>query len=229
MSRIFLLILFLLPIQAWAYQIEVKMLAQGSALLVIDGKQRMLRVGASSPEGIKLVSADGKQAVIDIKGKRETLTLNRLISTQFQQAEKSELRIASGRGGHYFINGKINGLPVNFMVDTGATSIAMNYLEAERLGIDYRAGEPISVSTANGIAKAFVVTLGRVSVGDIELHQVEAAVSTSSSPEIILLGNSFLGRLDMAIAEGVLVLKEKGMIAAPAVNTSEIEKIKPVE
>lgn len=229
MSRIFLLILFLLPIPAWAHQIEVKMLAQGSALLVIDGKKRMLRVGASSPEGITLVSADGKQAVIDIKGKRETLTLNRLISTQFQQAEKSELRIASGHGGHYFINGKINGLPANFMVDTGATSIAMNYLEAERLGIDYRAGEPISVSTANGIAKAYVVTLGRVSVGDIELHQVEAAVSTTNSPEIILLGNSFLGRLDMAIAEGVLVLKEKGMIAAPAVNTSAIEKEKPVE
>ena len=229
MSRIFLLILFLLPIQTWAHQIEVKMLAQGSALLVIDGKQRMLRVGASSPEGIKLVSADGKQAIVDIKGKRETLTLNRLISTQFQQAEKSELRIASGHGGHYFINGKINGLPANFMVDTGATSIAMNYLEAERLGIDYRAGEPISVSTANGIAKAYVVTLGRVSVGDIELHQVEAAVSTTNSPEIILLGNSFLGRLDMAIAEGVLVLKEKGMIAAPGVNTPAIEKEKSVE
>ena len=225
MLRICVLILSLSPILAWAHEIEVKMLAQGSALLVIDGKQRMLRVGATSPEGINLVSADGKQAVIEVKGKRETLALNRLISTQFQQAQKSELRIASAQGGHYFINGNINGLPVNFMVDTGATSIAMNYLEAERLGIDYRAGEPISVSTANGIAKAYVVMLGRVSVGDIELNQVEAAVSTSRSPDVILLGNSFLGRLDMTIAEGVLVLREKAMIVAPAVNKSVAEKI----
>ena len=222
MLRLTSLILCLLSIAVSAQQIEVKMLAQGSALLVIDGKQRMLRVGVTSPEGIKLISADGKQAEIEMQGRRETLTLARRISTQFQRAEKAELRVASAEGGHYFIPGKIHGLPVDFMVDTGATAIAMNYIEAERLGIDYRAGKPISMSTANGLAKAFVITLHRVSAGDIELHQVSAVVSTTSSPEVILLGNSFLSRLDMAIVDGVLVLKEKNaQIAAPMQTVKE--------
>jgi aspartyl protease family protein len=221
MSRVFMWILLLLPTVAVAQQIEVKMLAQGSALLVIDGKQRMLREGVTSPEGVKLITADGKQVVVDINGQRETLTLNRRISTAFKRAEKAEMRIASGHGGHYFVQGKINSQAVDFMVDTGATDIAMNYLEAERLGIDYRAGRPISVRTANGIAKAFLITLPKVSVGDIELHQVSANVSTTRSPDIILLGNSFLGRLDMSVVDGVLVLKEKGAIAVPAVKKQQ--------
>lgn len=221
MLRVFMLILLLFPTVAVAQQIEVKMLAQGSALLVIDGKQRMLREGVTSPEGVKLITADGKQVVVDINGQRETLTLNRRISTAFKRAEKAEMRIASGHGGHYFVQGKINSQAVDFMVDTGATDIAMNYLEAERLGIDYRAGRPISVRTANGVAKAFLITLPKVSVGDIELHQVSANVSTTRSPDIILLGNSFLGRLDMSVVDGVLVLKEKGAIAAPVVKKQQ--------
>jgi aspartyl protease family protein len=209
MLRLTVLILCLLSIAASAQQIEVKMLAQGSALLVIDGKQRMLRVGATSPEGIKLVSADGKQAVIEMQGQRETLTLARRISTAFQRAEKAEVRIASGPGGHYYTPGRINGMPVDFLVDTGATAVSMNRLEAERLGIDYRAGTPIMVGTANGDSKKYLVILERVSVGDIELHQVEGVVSTTESPEIILLGNSYLSNVGLSIDQGVLLLRKK--------------------
>jgi aspartyl protease family protein len=207
-------ILFLLMVIAsvppcFALQIDVKMLASGSALLQIDGKQRFLRSGARSPEGVLLVSADQQAAVIEWEGKRQTLKLNKQISTVFTQADKAEIRIASGRGGHYVTPGRINGLPVTFMVDTGATMIAMNYLEAQRLGIDYRAGTPINVNTANGVAKAFRVTLNRVAVGDIELHQVSAAVSTTESPGVILLGNSYLSNVVMRIDEGVLLLQAK--------------------
>lgn len=195
--------------QVKAMDLQVKMLAKDAALIVVDGKQRMLRVGAVSPEGVKLVSADGLHAVVDVAGKRETLKLNRKISTQFIEAEKAEVRIASAEGGHYFTQGKINGTSVEFMVDTGATGIAMNYREAEKIGIDYLAGTPISVRTANGVAQAYAVVLNRVSVGDIELTQVAAAVSTTESPEVILLGNSYLGKVNMSIANGVLVLTEK--------------------
>lgn len=192
-----------------ALEIQVQMLAEGRALLQIDGKQRMLRSGARSPEGVLLVSADQQQAVIEVDGARRSLKLNRQISTKFSPAEKSEVRIASGRGGHYVTPGRINGMPVNFMVDTGATTVAMNYLEAERLGIDYRGGTPITVSTANGRAKAFLVTLNRVAVGDIELNQVSATVSTTTSPEVILLGNSYLAKVDFRIDQGVLLLQAK--------------------
>lgn len=190
-------------------EIEAKMLAQGSAVLMIDGTQRMLREGKRSPEGVLLVSADGKQAVLEIDGKRKTISLSRSIGSQFKQASKTEVRIASGHGGHYETKGLINGSPVDFMVDTGATTIAMNHFVAERLGIDYRGGIPITVNTANGTAKAFRVILSSVSVGNIVVHQVEAAVSTTASPSVVLLGNSYLSKVDLKIDQGVLVLKEK--------------------
>ena len=190
-------------------EVEAKMLAQGSAVLVIDGTQRMLREGKRSPEGVLLVSANGKQAVLEFEGKRKTISLSRSIGSKFEKANKTEIRIASGRGGHHYTKGLINGMPVDFVVDTGASTIAMNRFVAERLGIDYRAGIPITVSTANGNAKAFRVVLPSVSVGNIVVHQVEASVSTTESPSVVLLGNSYLGKVDLKIDEGVLVLSEK--------------------
>lgn len=192
-----------------ALDIEVAMLANGSALLNIDGKQCFLRAGARSPEGVLLVSADQQAAVIEWEGARRSLGLNKRISAAFAAPAKTEVRIASGRGGHYVTPGRINGLPVTFMVDTGASIVALNYLEAERLGIDYRAGTPITVNTANGIAKAFRVVLNSVAVGNIELHQVPAAVSTTASPSTILLGNSYLSKVDLRVESGVLLLQAK--------------------
>jgi aspartyl protease family protein len=195
--------------QALALDIEVKMLAKDSALLQIDGKQRMLRKGATSPEGVLLVSADGKSAVIEVNGKRQSLSLTRRISTHFSASEKAAVRVSSSQGGHYVTPGRINGMPVDFMIDTGATIVAMNYLQAEALGIDYRAGKPIKVNTANGIAQAFQITLNSVSVGTIEIKQVRAAVSSTEFPQVILLGNSYLGKIDMRVDGGVLLLQAK--------------------
>jgi len=202
-----LLMVFSSPVIAT--DLQVKMLAKGSALIVIDGKQRMLRAGSVSPEGVKLISANGQHAIVEANGERLTLTLNRQIQTQFKTAAKTEVRIASSHGGHHVTPGRINGMPVEFMVDTGATYVSMNYLEADRLGLDYRAGEPLTMSTANGHTTAYRVVLNSVSVGDITLSQVVATVHTSTSPDIILLGNSYLGKLNIELDSGVLVLKEK--------------------
>ena len=192
-----------------ALEVEAKMLAQGSAILIIDGTQRMLREGNRSPEGVLLVSADGKQAVLEIEGKRKTISLSRAIGSQFKKASKTEVRIASSNGGHYYKQGLINGTPVNFMVDTGATYIAMSAHQADRLGIDYRAGTPIIMSTANGSAKAFQVTLSSVSVGNIVIRQVTAVVHPGDFGSETLLGNSYLSKVDLKIDQGVLVLSEK--------------------
>lgn len=192
-----------------ALEIEAKMLAQDSAVLQIDGKQRMLREGARSPEGVLLVSADIKQAVIEVDGKKQSLGMSRSISTQFKKADKTEVRIASGRGEHYRIQGLINGKPVYFMVDTGATFVSMSRQEAERLGIDYRGGSPITMNTANGIAKAYLVTLSSVAVGNIVVNNVQAVVHAGDFALELLLGNSYLSKIDLKIDQGVLVLREK--------------------
>lgn len=202
-------ILLLMAQAATAMDIQVRMLARGSALLEIDGKQRMLRDGNKSPEGVLLVSSDGKKAVIEVDGKRQALTLTKRIATNFTTAQKSVVRIASTHGGHYVTPGRINGMPVEFMVDTGATMIAMNYVVAERLGIDYRAGRPIKVNTANGVAQAYEVILSSVSIGDLEVQQIRAAVSSTEFPQVILLGNSYLGKVDMQVDNGVLLLQSR--------------------
>lgn len=196
-------------LQAFAVEVRVLMLSEQKALLSIDGKQRMVQEGSKTPEGITLVSADQQRAVVEWQGERQTLQLNRQIASRFNGAEKAQVSIASSKNGHHLATGRINGFPVDFMVDTGATLVSMNYLTAERLGIDYRAGLPVKIHTANGVADAFRVVLNRVAVGTIELNQIDGVVSTTSSPEVILLGNSYLGKVDLRVEGGVMFLQQK--------------------
>ncbi|MDO3381184.1 TIGR02281 family clan AA aspartic protease [Gilvimarinus algae] len=203
------LALWLLCSAGWAANLSVKMLAKDSALIEINGKQRMMRAGQTSPEGVTLLSASRAGAELEYEGQRYSLGLEKHIATAFEQADLPEVRIASGRGGHYEASGRINGIPVKFMVDTGATSVAMSSHAAEQLGINYRAGQEIQVSTANGIAAAYNIWLDSVSVGSVEVKHVEAAVIIGSSPRTILLGNSYLSLVDMSTEQGVLVLKAR--------------------
>jgi len=98
--------------------------------------------------------------------------------------------------GHYMVQGRINGIGVSMMVDTGATLIALPASEAVRMGIDYRRGRVVHSSTANGVARAYLVRLDTVRIGDIELSQFDAVVHDGGL-DVILLGNSFLNRFDM--------------------------------
>ena len=93
-------------------------------------------------------------------------------------------------------DGQINGGAVRFVVDTGATAIALPAGDASRLGIDYRKGQVGVTQTANGQAPAYLVRLNTVRIGGIELHNVEAIVIEQGLP-VALLGNSFLNRVEM--------------------------------
>ncbi len=86
---------------------------------------------------------------------------------------------------------------MRFLVDTGATSIALSAADARRLGIDYLSGQPGLMSTANGTAAAYRVRLDSVRVGDIVANNVEGAVLEGSQMPVALLGMSFLNRMEM--------------------------------
>ncbi len=184
-------------------------LFKDKALLTIDGKPRLLKVGASSPEGVKLLSSNSKQASILVEGQRLTLHLSERISTAFKKPKFSQVKIPRSTNGHYFTAGTINGRPAKFMVDTGATVIAMNINEARRLGIDLRQAEKGMSSTAGGMVETFRVVLDKVSVGNVTLHRISAAVINGDFPEQILLGNSFLSKVEMTEQAGVLVFRKK--------------------
>lgn len=192
-----------------AIDVRVKGLFGGSAVLTIDGKQRLLKAGKTSPEGVLLVEADSKGALIEVDGERRYLTLSKRIGATYQKSESAEVRIASGYGGHYVTPARINNRPVEVMVDTGATSVAMNINTAKKLGINYRAGKAATVSTANGTAESFNVMLDNVTVGSVRVNHVSATIIIGDSPTVILLGNSYLSRVKMWRDEGVLVLQSK--------------------
>lgn len=194
---------------AYAFDIQVYGLFKDMAIIKVDGHQRKLRVGQTTPEGIKLISADSEHAIMEINGKKESYTLGENISISFAKKEKMEARIWSVQGT-YLTNGFINNQIVKFLVDTGATWIAMNRSQADKLGIDYTlTGENAVASTANGDTNVHKILLKKVKVGDIEIRNVEAVVMENSNPKYILLGNSFLDRVDMEREGTMMLLKEK--------------------
>jgi aspartyl protease family protein len=116
--------------------------------------------------------------------------------------------IADSRG-HFVTTGNVNGMPLRFLVDTGASVIALSVDDAKRAGVNYLAGSRGQVQTANGIATVYLVKLDAVKVGEILLNNVDAAVIDGNKLPIALLGMSFLNRMEMKRAGDTLTLIQR--------------------
>jgi aspartyl protease family protein len=187
-------------------------LTKDKAIVEVDGKRRVLSLGEDSPEGLRLRSADSRQAVIEVDGKTDTYRVGTHITSAFKgPAEQPKLRIFPDPRGMYFTDGTINGTPIHFLVDTGATTIALDKAQARSLGINYRLdGQAGMVSTASNVVKAYRIRLSTVKVGPITLRDVEAAVLDGDAPgSDALLGMSFLSRINMNRDKEVLELQAK--------------------
>ena len=182
---------------ARAGEIVVLALSDGKAILRIDGVRRVLRAGQTSPEGVRLLYADTDEARVEWAGRRMVLPLQAVISPIVDAPEGPRVVLLADRRGFFHADGHINGRAVRFLVDTGATTVALNSALARRLGIDYRRGERGLASTAGGTVRVYRVILDRVSVGGIVLHNVAAGVIEGRQPDPPLLGMSFLGQLRM--------------------------------
>ncbi len=191
-------------------KINVVGLFKDTAIVVIDGTRRLLRSGDTSPEGVTLISATSTEAVMEIDGEQKRYGLGGQIGGSYAKPSQVKVRIWPTPNNMYVVVGSINGYPVDFIVDTGATLVSMSGREAKRLGIDFRVtGRRGQSSTASGIAEIFTVTLDRVKVGDIELRNVRGAVHDGDFPPATLLGMSFLSRLNMRQDGQVLELELK--------------------
>jgi aspartyl protease family protein len=181
-----------------ADSVSVYALFNGKAILLVDGVRRVLQAGEASPEGIRLISASTTtdEAVIEVEGKRRVLKLGVVISA-FTGSERASTTLWASSNGFFHAEGSINGVPLTFLVDTGANTIAMNMATAQRVGIDYQKGQPGVAKTASGFVKIYGLMLNSVKIGEIELRNVEAGVIEGSQPDTPLLGMSFLGRLEM--------------------------------
>lgn len=122
----------------------------------------------------------------------------------------SVVEIAAESSGHFNAEADVNGRPIEVMIDTGATMVALSYEDAERAGIYLSDADfTRAVSTANGVARVAPVTLDRVSIGDITVRNVPAAVAEPGRLKTSLLGMSFLSRLSrFDMRSGLLTLHE---------------------
>ncbi len=190
-------------------------LFKDKAVVTIDGKQQILKKNKLTPEGVKLVKSNSKEATIEIDGIPKIFTLDEKIGNTFKTTSdvkkpysfKKTVTIKADAMGMYKTSGQINGKTVEFLIDTGATLVSMSSDLAKQLKIKYEKGKKIQMMTAKGPSIAYVVELNKVKIGDIELYNIAGSVSDDMSGRT-LLGMSFLGKLGMKRKGRYLVLEK---------------------
>lgn len=197
-------------VTAAATDVRLVGVAENTAILMIgDGQPRMMRVGQIGRAGVKLISVDGQSAVVEVDGERLELRLGEQPYAPPVASERPSVTLVSNVQGHFVTTGNINGASVRLMVDSGASMVSMGPNDAKRAGLDYLAGDKVYANTANGVALAYRVRLNKVQVGDIVLYNIEGLVHESINLPVVLLGMSFLGRLDMRREGDMLTLSKR--------------------
>ncbi|WP_246336027.1 retropepsin-like aspartic protease family protein [Azomonas macrocytogenes] len=206
----FSVLLALFSVNALAIQVQVVGLFPGAVVLNVDGQRKLVRVGQSGPGGVTVVNADNRGALLRIDDRERFYELSRDYGQAAPATGRERLSIARSAGGHYRQAGSINGRSVQFLVDTGATSVAMNEIQGQRLGLDYRRkGQPLLVATASGKVKAWKLQANSVKIGGIEVLGVDTVVIEGTAPDEILLGMSFLSQVRWGEENGMLTLEAK--------------------
>ena len=194
---------------AWALDVQlIGTFGDQAAVLSIDGGEpKTVRAGQKFGP-VSVISVGKDRATVDIEGKRRTLQRGQHYTSKSASDDRQSAVLAADGRGHFHADGAINGGSMRFILDTGATSIALPAAEAVRLGIDYRKGRPATIYTANGPAPAWRVKLDSVRVGGIELQNVDALV-LEQGLDVALLGMSFLNRVEMFRSGETMTLKRR--------------------
>jgi len=214
------LVVFLLFLSSLiAFQVEAKSVAaialfKDRAMLSVDGKKAKIIAAGSSYQGVKVISSNTSEAVIEVEGTRKTITLNSTTVLGAKLGSSPNRKAASvvlyeNEVGFFESNGQVNGRSIKFLIDTGANLVVFNSRDAERLGLDYKSGEKSFASTASGIAPMYTINVESISIGGVELRGIRTGVIDGRFPEIPLLGMTFLSRLNMNRAGQTMVLKKR--------------------
>jgi aspartyl protease family protein len=131
---------------------------------------------------------------------------NQSLQTAHTEDGIREVVLQRNKFGHYVTSGMINGVPVTFMLDTGATGVAVPDTLASSLGLER--GVAVPTQTANGMAISYAARLDTVSIGAIELLDVSAAISPGLQTQEVLLGMSFLKHIEFTQRGDTLILRQ---------------------
>jgi aspartyl protease family protein len=186
----------------------VGLFGQKAVVSIDGGPPRTLSVGQQTAEGVRLVAVDREGATFEIDGKRRALKMGQAYSGRATGNGNARTVLKADGQGHFIAEGQVNGAAVRFLVDTGASLIALPAADAKRMGVGYVNAPRGMVSTANGNAVAYKVKLDTVRVGDITLNNVDAVV-LEGGLSIPLLGMSFLNRTEMKREGETMVLVKR--------------------
>jgi aspartyl protease family protein len=189
---------------AWAASAYVKALGHGTAEVVINGAEpRLMWEGETSPEGVTLRRVTEESALLQIDGLLWTLRPG--------QGTYSQATLNADPDGQFFLTALVNGTPLRAIIDTGASAIAMNSEDAQRMGVDYLRGRRVQVQTASGTTSAYLVTFSSVQVGSIVLKDVAGTVLEVGRRElpVVLIGMSFLRNVEMRRSGDTMLLHRK--------------------
>lgn len=190
-------------------EVNVVGLFNGKAVLIVNGgKPKTYSVGENS-NGVKLIAADSTTATLLIEGNLKQVGMGQAASVGGSSSGVETVTLYANPEGHFVSDCFINGVALRFLLDTGATMVALNSGDAKYAKIDYKRGTPIQLSTANGVVTAYRVTLASLRIGGLTLNQVEATVVEGGSPPVVLLGMTALNRMSMKRDDIALTLTKK--------------------
>ncbi len=206
-----LLLALPLPVQALALSLA-GVFGNRAVLVVEGGAPQTVAQGRSTREGVQVLEVGSDWALVDVHGRRERLELGRA-PVQVEGAARESvggdtLVLVPDSQGHYYAGGSINGATVRFLLDTGATMVSMGRSDARRAGVSLQGAQRVRAQTANGVVTVWQVRLDSVRVGDLVLHGVDGLVHEADMPQV-LLGMSFLQRMDMERQGGHLLLRKR--------------------
>lgn len=187
---------------------EVVGLFKNRAVVRLASEEMLLKVGETK-NGVTLIASDANEAHLVYRDKDYYLSISNRVGVQYEEAKKAQVVVASDQHGQFRIRGAVNNNFTNFLVDTGASVVAVSSNDARRLGIDYSNGEKGVVYTAQGTTDSYFVILDEVVVGAITAYNVRAAVIEGEYPLEPLLGMSFLRNVHMEESRGVLTLTQQ--------------------
>ncbi len=210
-TSIVFLISLLVAKQLFAIEnIEVQALMQGMVVLNVDGSRSVIKTGETDKNGITMISSDTRSAILEINGERKTYQMGTTVSTHFSQMPTISEQIIIDDYGMFRGHGSINGQSVSYLIDTGASSVAMSERDARQLGIQYRLdGQPIKTNTASGVANAWSIQLKTVTLGKLKQRNVRGVVIEGDYPKYVLLGMSFLNRMKVEKEGNKMIITSK--------------------
>jgi len=193
---------------ALAVDVRVVGLFGSKAVVSIDGgAPTTMRIGQRATSGVRLLAIEGESAILEIDGQRRALRMGQPYVAQSTGGSPS-VSLSADANGHYMANGSVNGSAIRFLVDTGATMVALPAQVARQAGIHYSNAPRGMVQTAGGPTTAYKVKLDTVSIGGVTLNNVDAVV-IDRGLNVPLLGMTFLSRMEIQRDGELMVLKKR--------------------